>query len=308
MGKTQKIVGLVLILLALALAGYAWLLSSRMAAEQQAAQPKLQPVVVAKARVPAGSVLTPELLKISMFPSRPEGAYADITSVVGKIAATDIATDEAIQLDHLGGGLRAMLQHIEPDQRAVAVRVDEVVAVGNRLAPGDWVDVFLTLHRNTAEIADTQSRLLLERLQVLAVGSKDVGGAKAGSEGGATVRTGTEAPKTAVLAVRIADIDKLVLAAESGRLILALRPHEQPTIVDATGNAPNSQVAVAAASIQPSMTLKQLVASSKAGAAMTHGQKASRAVAQARRSDTVVVMHGLDERTVRVAATGGARP
>ncbi|NTV95099.1 MAG: Flp pilus assembly protein CpaB [Thiobacillus sp.] len=298
-------------LVALALAGYAWVLSSRMAAEQKAAQPKLQPVVVAQARIPAGSAITKEMLKVSMFPSRPEGSFGTVDPLVGKTVSTDIAVGEAILQERLGGGLRAMLQHIDPSQRAVAIRVDEVIAVGNKLIPGDWVDVFFTLHRNNAEIADTQSQLLLENLQVLAFGSRDVGGAKTGTEGGTMVRTTSESPKTAVLAVTITDIDKLVLAAESGRLLLALRPHEQPEVAAASTDAGQKgdtakPVAVVAGHTQPPLTLKQLVALTSAASAPVRSPSGKQAPAR-QPGDAVIVMHGLDEKKVRVAG-GGTRP
>lgn len=304
MGKTQKLVGLLLVVLALGLAAYAWVLSTRMAAEQKAAQPKLQPVVVAQARIPAGSLITPEVLQVTMFPTRPQGSFAVIDEVAGKIAAADIAVGEAVLQERLGGGLRAMLQHIEPGERAVAVRVDEVVAVGNRLVPGDWVDVFVTLHRNSAEITDTQSRLLLERLQVLAFGGKDVAGAKTTGEAGTVTRTTTDNPKTAVLAVKIADVDRLILAAESGRLILALRPHDQPAAASEQAAAAVASVAVTAPTTQAPLTLKRMIASSSQAA--TPARPAGRA--PARSGDAVIVMHGLQETTVRVAAGGKERP
>jgi len=320
-GKTQKIVGLILVLLALSLAGYAWVLSSRMAAEQKAAQPKMQPVVVALARIPADSVIKPEMVKVAMFPTRPDGAYADVDAVTGKIASTDIASGEPILQERLGGGLRAMLQHIDPNERAVAIRVDEVIGVGNKLIPGDLVDVFFTLRRNGTEISETQSRLLLERLPVLAFGSKDVGGtgAKPGGEGGTSTRTAAEVPKTAVLAVKITDIDKLVLAADSGRLLLALRPHEQPqneetataltpastpAAAPAKGQAAQPAATTVVASAPAPLTLKQLIAMTGQTPARTGAGKRPRSSSGA----TVIVMHGLKEKTVRVAATSGARP
>jgi pilus assembly protein CpaB len=306
-------------LVALGLAAYAWVVSSRMAAQQKAAQARMLPVVVAQARIPAGSQITREMLKVSMFPTRPEGAFSDLGEVVGKVTSTDISVGESIHQSHLGGGLRAMLQHIDPNERAVAVRVDEVVAVGNRLVPGDWVDVFVTLHRNNTEIIDTQSRLLLERLQVLSFGSKDVGGAKPASEGASTpastARSG-ETPKTAVLAVKLADIDKLVLAAESGRLILALRPHAQPqapeaTVMPAAATGAQKDAAPAPAVVAqagPPLTLKQLVGSptSAPPAARSAGGKAGKGGGKP--ADTVIVMHGLSEKTVRVGASNEARP
>lgn len=320
MGKTQKIVGLILVLLALSLAGYAWVLSSRMAAEQKAAQPKLLPVVVAQTRITADSLIKPEMVKISMFPTRPDGAYDDVNAVTGKIASTDIAVGEPILQERLGGGLRAMLQHIDPNERAVAIRVDEVIGVGNKLIPGDMVDVFFTLRRNGTEISETQSRLLLERLPVLAFGSKDMGGTggKPGAEGGAQGRTTAEVPKTAVLAVKIADIDKLVLAADSGRLLLALRPHEQPqskdmaaavmsaTATPAKGQPAKTAAATGSTSVQSPLTLKQLIAMTGQPPAKTGTGTGKRP--NGRPGASVIVMHGLKEKTVRVAATGATRP
>ncbi|MBK6744224.1 MAG: Flp pilus assembly protein CpaB [Propionivibrio sp.] len=310
MGKTQKIIGLVLILLALGLGGYAWILSSRMAAEQQAAQPKMQPVVVALNRIPAGIQITPEMLGVLMFPTRPTGAYADVDSVAGNVASADIAVGEAILQERLGGGIRAMLQHLNANERAVAVRVDEVIAVGNRLAPGDRVDVFLTLHRNSDEISSTQSRLLLEQLQVLALGSKDVGGAKAGADNSGVMRPAAENPKTAVLAVNAADIDKLVLAAESGHLILALRPINEPKLGDPASMPTNTglkdPLATTATKVQKPLTLKQLVAITGEPSGNS-GSRIMRSATNVRighePGSSVIVMHGLSEKTVNVNRT-----
>ncbi|WP_165873443.1 Flp pilus assembly protein CpaB [Parasulfuritortus cantonensis] len=332
MGKTQKIVGLALVVLALLLGAYAWILSSRMAAEQKAAQPKMLPVVVAQVRIPADTEVSPEMVKTSLFPSRPDGAFSDLNSVIGKVASADIAAGEPLLQERLGGGLRAMLQHIAADERAVAIHVDEVIGVGNRLLPGDIVDVFFTLRRNGTEIANTQSRLLLEKLPVLAFGSKDVGAMAGGSaavggkvpvSGGAASRS-AEMPKTAVLAVKVPDIDKLVLASESGRLILALRPHEQPQgaevlVTPATdaakpGVAPAAPAAVVPAAVAvvappAPLTLTQLIAMTEKTAPPVQSQAGAKTGKRGRSSQTatVIVMHGLKEKTVRVA-TSGTRP
>lgn len=321
MGKTQKIVGLILLLLACGLAAYAWLLSSRMTTAQKAAQPRMTPVVVAQARIPAGSVIAPEMLKVTPFPSRPAGAYADAGSVVGKTAEIDIAAGEPVLQERLGGGLRPMLQHIAPNQRAVALRVDEVIAVGNRLAPGDWVDVFAILRQNNGEIAQTQSRLVLPGLQVLAFGSKDVGGGKAGQQetGSASVRPTGETPKTAVLAVKTEDVDRLILAEESGRVMLALRPQsaQQPPAMPAVARglvspagmqaqpgAMTLAIADASAYGKP-LTLKQLVADAAPGPVQAASGRRHGTAGTA--GDSVIVMHGLKAHQERVLATGGER-
>lgn len=326
MGKTQKIVGGVLILLALAMAGYAWVLSSRITAKQQEAQRQMQPVVVAVSRIAAGSVITPGMVRLDSFPMRPEGAYSEVKAVAGKITASDIAAGEPLLQERVGGVLRAILQHLDAGERAVAVRVDDVIAVGNRLNPGDMVDVYVTLRRNNDEIPDTQSRLLLEKLEVLAFGSKDVVVTKESGEGkgsgeGVRARGAAENPRTAVLAVKLADVDRLALAAESGRLLLALRPHEKPQADDvaavpasAAGDAKGVGGEVKDEKIKPAadaiaqtktppvvLTLRELVdAPKEAGkvrlAAM--GARGSQPAAAAPRGEGVAVLHGLKEKTV----------
>ncbi len=323
MGKTQRIIGAVLILVALGLAGYAWVLSQRMTAKQEVAQMQMQAVVVASARIPAGSPIAAGMVRSAMFPARPEGAYSDVTAVVGKVTASDIAAGEPLLRERLEGASRPVLQHLEPGRRAVAVRVDDVIAVGNRLNPGDLVDVYVTLRRNNEEIPDTQSRLLLEKLPVLAFGAKDVPVAK-GGEGGPVTRTTSEVPKTAVLAVKLEDVDKLALAADSGRLLLALRPHENPGEIGATATPPPTggetkvdgakQLADAASQTKPLpavLTLRDLVGNVRgtertkaASAAVRGGVKLAGDIP---RGAAVTVMHGLKEKTIYLEKTG-ARP
>lgn len=312
MGKTQKILGAALILLALVLGGYAWVLSEQMTAKRQEAQPQMQPVVVAAVRIPAGSAITPEMVRVAMFPTRPDGAYPDVKAVAGKSTASDIAAGEPLIQERLEGGQRAMLQQLEPGERAVAVRVDDVIAVGNRLNPGDWVDVYVTLRRNNDEVADTQSRRLLEKLKVLAFGAKEVGAAKNSGDGSAAgQRNNTnEIPKTAVLAVKLEDIDKLALAAESGRLLLALRPNEQkPEAGSEQGAAPMLVANAANATAktpQQTITLKELIGNQRrteGGAnAGIAARGASRPASGASPGKAVTVMHGLKEKTVYLSA------
>ncbi|MCB4360482.1 Flp pilus assembly protein CpaB [Quatrionicoccus australiensis] len=305
MGKTQRILGGVLILLALALAAYAWVLSERMTAEQHEAETRLQPVVVATVRIAAGTTILPEMVQLTGLPSRPPGSYGDIKAVLGKLTASDIAVGEPLLQERIEGNVRAMQQRLEEGERAVAVRVDDVIAVGNRLNPGDRVDVFVTLRRNSEEIPDTQSRLLLEKLRVLAFGSKDAAATK---DSGSQLRSNTETPKTAVLAVRLGDVDKLALAAESGRLLLALRPQEAvpdkaPEGVAVTSASP-AQISAAAKEVAPPvLTLRDLVGTGKIGQrGLGVGPNSPAGKGVAASGSAVSVLHGLKEKTVYLNA------
>lgn len=310
MGKTQRIIGAVLILLALGLAAYAWVLGERMTAEQKKAQVQLQPVVVAVTRIAAGTPITPEMIKLSGFPVRPEGSYGDPKQLLGRSSASDIAEGEPLLRERVETAPRTAQLRLEEGERAVAVRVDDVIAVGNRLSPGDQVDVYVTLRRNSEEVPDTQSRLLIENLRILAFGSRD---AVVVREGGAAVKSAADNPRTAVLAVRLPDIGKLALAAESGRLLLALRPGESAggaRLVGTAGAVPAAKAVVAAASpakVEPAaMTLRELLGARAAGPGprvTVHGPGAAGAQGQ------VSVLHGLKERSVYYdAKQGGGRP
>lgn len=303
MGKIQRIVGGVLILLALGLAAYAWTVSNRMADEQRQAQLQLQQqmqsVVVAIARIPAGTVMTPEMLRLASFPARPEGSYGEVKALIGRPTASDIAAGEPLLKERVEGNGRSVLQRLEEGERAVAIRVDDVIAVGNRLSPGDLVDAYVTLRRNGEEVPDTHSRLVLEKLRVLAFGNRDAGGSK---EAGGNVRSAVDNPKTAVLAIKVPDVDKLALAAESGRLLLALRPSEQTPaadVVPADNHPPAAkgrEATVEAAKAQPvSLTLRELV-----GAPKTTASHAPAAAAQAKAGggSSIRVLHGLKETSV----------
>ena len=109
------------------------------------------------------------------------------------------------------------------------MRVDEGNAVGNRLRPGNFVDVFFTLKRDGdigsgGEIDRTQARLLMSKVRVLAFGNATASGDSAGDPNGMV--------RTAVLAVPVADVDRLTLAESAGRLIFALRNPKDAEVVD----------------------------------------------------------------------------
>jgi pilus assembly protein CpaB len=138
---------------------------------------------------------------------------------------TTIGTEAPVLDAQLSSGIA---EHIQPGERAVAVRVDESNAVGNRLRPGNLVDVFFTLKRDgatggSAEVEQTQTRLLLSRVRVLAFGRGEAADAR--GDGNAVART-------AVLAVPVADVDPLTLAEGAGRLVLALRNPRDEEVAD----------------------------------------------------------------------------
>ncbi|WP_029226566.1 Flp pilus assembly protein CpaB, partial [Burkholderia ubonensis] len=223
-----KIIAGLLIAIAVLLGIYAWMLGRGPArAPAQAVAPaavtKTVPLVVAARLLPAGQAITADGLKIVQAPVLPAGAFSDPEALVGRVPANDILDASPVLAAALTSGLA---DQVAPGERAVAVRVDETNAVGNRLRPGNFVDVFLNLKREGgaggqtgSEIPRTQARLLLSKVRVLAFGDATPDRDSAGGP--------TSMARTAVLAVPTAQVDALTLAEANGRLTLALRnPHD----------------------------------------------------------------------------------
>ncbi|MBN3505317.1 Flp pilus assembly protein CpaB [Burkholderia cenocepacia] len=222
-----KIIAGLLIAIAVLLGIYAWMLgrsTQNPAPIQQPVAVSPVPVVVATRVLPAGQPITADALKIRQTAPVPTGAFADPSVLVGRVPAADIPASSPVVAGALVSGLA---EDVQPGERAIAVRVDETNAVGNRLRPGNFVDVFLNLKREgggtmlDGEVSQTQARLLLSKVRVLSFGDatpdRDSGNAANGNNGQPS------GVRIAVLAVPTAQVDALTLGEASGRLTFALR-------------------------------------------------------------------------------------
>jgi pilus assembly protein CpaB len=231
-----KIVAIGLIVIAVMLGIYAWALSRHPApAAPMAKAPAGQttyPVVVATHVLPAGVAIGGDDLRVVMLPVRPSGAFADASLVARRVPLSDIGANVPVVEAQLSSGFA---EQVAPGERAVAIRVDEASAVGNRVRPGNFVDVFFTLKRDAAgagsnaEIARSETRLLLSRVRVLAFGGT-ASGAGNPSQFGALART-------AVLAVPTADVARLALADSAGHVLLALRNPRDDDVIEPAAHA-----------------------------------------------------------------------
>jgi pilus assembly protein CpaB len=227
-----KIIAAVLVLLALALGGYAWMLSRKppppvavapsAAAPGKAAQAQTFLVVVAAKPLPAGQPIPADALRIERLTINPVGAFQETGPLAGRVPVIDLGEGTPLLQGQLVSGLAL---RITEGERAVAIKADEIMGVGNKVQPGDFVDVFLMLKSDGKDIDRSQARLFLSRKRVLAYGSASVDGlpSKMDKNGTAQQAQRAEPARTAVLAVPVDDVNRLTLAENSGRLILALR-------------------------------------------------------------------------------------
>lgn len=263
MQKITRVAALLLVLLAVVLAVLAVALGRHSTKAPQAAagtaatatesghgaQGQGVDVAVAATVLSPGVPIAADQLKLVAWPQRPAGAYADTAALAGGIPLVRIPAGTPVLASLLAQGVAMALQ---PGERAMAVPVDEQAGAGNRIRPGDYVDVFLSL--KTAPNATygkqpedaTQTRLLLSRLRVLAYGEAnlpappqpgeaakpaDDNAKKAASRSDDAARA---APRTAVLAVPVQDADRLLLGVQNGKLSLALRRPDDPGQPDHT--------------------------------------------------------------------------
>src|SRR5690606_430293 len=121
-------------------------------------------VVVATKALPAGQPIMVDDLSTTELQVAPNEGFPSIAEVVGRVPGSDIAAGGMVARGQLLQGIAA---GIKPGERAVAIPVDELAGVSNRIAPGDFVDVFMSLQAPSeagAQRDNPQARLLLSRL------------------------------------------------------------------------------------------------------------------------------------------------
>ena len=226
-----KIVAGLLVLLAVTLGIYAWLLGHRQKAQPQVPQTTAPlaapaevrattpqfPVVVTTRTTPAGQPIAADALRVIQLPIQPAGTFSSADDIVGRAPTFDLSEGTPLVENQLATGLA---QRLADGERAVAVRADEAMGVGNRVQPGDYVDIFVVLKSDGREIVSNQARLLLSRKRVLAFGAASVENMQQNTP---QSQPRAEAARTAVLAIPVAEISRLALGENGGRLLLALR-------------------------------------------------------------------------------------
>lgn len=187
-----------------------------------------QPVIVLAQDIPAYHTLQPQDLQTEQLRLMPPGSFSDPTALIGRrvwrtLPAGSVLTENSFTA---GGPVARM---IRPGERALAIQFDDLMGAGGHLAPGDYVDVLLFLPEDEIN-TDRTVQVAVPALRVLSVGSElglAVTGepvAPANASGAGPNQAGAE---TAVLAVPEALLTRFALAAEAGRLRLAVRAAEE---------------------------------------------------------------------------------
>ncbi len=230
MFNLSKMIAAVLVVVAVLLAGYAFVLGDKptvpvtQAGANEKAEIKVQqyPVVITTRLVRAGQAMQAADLRVALLSINPAGASGDAAQLVGQVPAMDLHPDTPVLSQQLAAGLA---MQIAPGERAIAVKVDEVSGVANLVRPGDFVDVFFALRRDNGEVDQSQARMLMSKKRVLAFGHLSLDGPTLpdGKTPAPVLSSRVEPARTAVLAIPVDEINPLLLAENNGRLSLALR-------------------------------------------------------------------------------------
>jgi len=165
-GKT-----IVMFLIALILGvSAAWMANNWVAGQiQPGSESAGTPVVVAALDIPFGAKIEQVHVKLVDWPSghTPKGSFSDPALLDGRIAKQTFLPGEVILeervVEHLGGSTLASI--VEPNKRAVTVRVNDVIGVAGFLLPGNRVDILTTRQVGKRSITET----ILQDVKVLAV-------------------------------------------------------------------------------------------------------------------------------------------
>ena len=216
--NTRTLVVLAVAVLMAGLAAFGVWLTVRSMPVREVEIARAQAVVAARP-LSVGTMVTKDDVKVVPWPAANQvpGSFTEIDKVVNRGIVVAAAENEPLteaKLAAVGSGA-GLPPTIPEGMRAISVRVNEVVGVAGFVIPGTRVDVMVTVRRPGSD-GTSQTRVVLSNVTVLTAGTR-FDQEKASAEG-------KPIPTSVVtLLLTPADAEKMTLAAEEGRIMLALR-------------------------------------------------------------------------------------
>jgi pilus assembly protein CpaB len=146
----------------------------RVTRSQAATRPKTRRVVAAAVALQPGAPLTAESLTEINWPVNVplEGLIEKKEEVTGHVLMYAVAANEPVLKRDMASSASLGLSAKIPDgMRATAVKTNEVTNIAGFIFPGSHVDVLVTLKPEN-KIANTETRTVLQNVQVLSTGTK----------------------------------------------------------------------------------------------------------------------------------------
>ncbi len=222
-----RIVAAVTVLLAVILAAVGYRISRQFAENaEKAAQAQAAPqtlAVIALKPLAAYQPIPREAIVLAPVAVPPTSEYFNnVDLVAGQIPLTDIDTGAPVTKRYFSEG-NALARIIPAGHQALALEINEVVATGGFLRPGDVVDVLVYL-RGGGGVEQPQARILLPGARVLAYEERIIDRPQGLKEEQGGPDQSRRRVRTAVLAVPEKETTRVMLGASLGEIRLSLRP------------------------------------------------------------------------------------
>ena len=212
-------------------------------AKSQPAAPVItRPVVVAAIDLPVGAMIRPSDLKLVLMPQNfvPRSSFSRVEDVESRAVMGKIFKDEPLLEDRLAaaGAPSGLAPMIKAGQRAVDVRVNDVISVAGFVQPGMRVDVVLTGHPPGSQ--NSVSRTVLQNILVLSAGPILQAEPKGQAINAAVVTLSVDPDQAEIL----------ILASAEGKVQLVLRNSTDSGVNPPKGTHLSSLYGVAAQPVQ----------------------------------------------------------
>lgn len=199
-----------------------------------AQDPLLQPVVVLLHDLPANVPLKAEDVLVEHLKVAPVGSFSKIDDVLNRSSWRALSAGTWLNTESFSAG-GTLARMIHPGERALGLSVDEVTTLGGQLSPGDYVDVLLYLPADVVN-PDRSSQIVVPALRVLSIG--ELLGPTNDGQPAQNLSLGDRlqleqrraAARTMVLAVPESLVTRLMLAAQSGTLRMAVRSADEKNL------------------------------------------------------------------------------
>ncbi|MFP8966838.1 Flp pilus assembly protein CpaB [Pokkaliibacter sp. CJK22405] len=294
-GKTLTIIAVVLFALALVVGFYGLRIGKEPVDVPQVALPTHK-VWRFDDDYPPGKVLENNMLEETEVTNTEIGDVEDASVVLGRVLGSSVKEGQRLQSSQLAPE-RPLLDQLPAGQRAIAIKVDEVTAVGGHLQAGDRVDVLFYLRANRESGDISSARRLFSGLKVLAYGDETIG------EKSINVGDRKARERSAVLAVPEPLVPELLLAASTGDLrlsVMGLQEPEMPvTLTSAQAVAPPVTMASFSASATKAPVTAQTPAPESSTTKTTTTTPAARKPVQKASSPGLEVLLGEERVTMK---------
>lgn len=236
------------------------------AAASEADKLQRTPVVVASRDLPALAVIGKDDLSVEMLRTAPAGSYPKPEDLIGQRVWVAVPAGSIVSAAVVEPG-GPLARTIRPDERAMAIAVDEVIGGGGFVLPGDYVDVMLFVQDPQGTERTVSAQVVLPGVRVITYGEQIAVASDGQARNAGDPKDKTPSPpRTAVLAVPAEAAARLMLASQAGSLRLAVRSKDE-NLYEKDQQGRYLQASLGASGSQ-SITLEQLLGRPRPAPAM----------------------------------------